>query len=195
MRIWCRPGPATARGHRCHSVISHVIPQQLVQTLNWYRWNCNVFGQSRKVTVGNYVRLLLRWLSPSLLGPSAGRGRRGQAPPDPPAPYTPAARGVLCVAMRVSATQARPRHPRAPRPGQCGYCASSTFARNSPVTISEFELVSLELQRFWAVFKSDRGKLRADFVSPRLCRRARAPQPRATASSHDAHTDRLLLSG
>ena len=33
------------------------------------------------MTVGNYVRLLLRWLSPSLLGPSNGRGRRGQAPP------------------------------------------------------------------------------------------------------------------
>ena len=53
----------------------------------------------------------------------------------------------------------------------------SNFARNSPVTISEFELASLELQRFWAVFKSDRGKLRADLVSPRLCCRPRVPQP------------------
>ena len=176
MRIWCRPGPATARGHRCHSAISHVIPQQLVQTLNWYRWNCNVFGQSRKVTVGNYVRLLLRWLSPSLLGPSAGRGRRGQAPPFPPAPYTPAARLVLlCVAPSC--------------------LLLSNFARNSPVTISEFELASLELQRFWAVFKSDRGKLRATFVSLGSCHRPWAPQPRARDSSHAAHTDRLLLSG
>ena len=51
------------------------------------------------------------------------------------------------------------------------------FARNSPVTISVFELASLELERFWAVFKSDRGKLRADLVLPRLCRRPRAPLP------------------
>ena len=47
-----RLGPAAA------TVISHVIPQQLIQTLNLYRWNCNVFGRSRKVTVGNYVRNL-----------------------------------------------------------------------------------------------------------------------------------------
>ena len=38
--------------------ISHVIPQQLVQTLNVRRWDCNVFVASRKVTVGNYVRNL-----------------------------------------------------------------------------------------------------------------------------------------
>ena len=38
--------------------ISHVIPPQLVQTLKSSRWNCNVFGRSRKVTVGNYVRNL-----------------------------------------------------------------------------------------------------------------------------------------
>ena len=102
------------------------------------------------------MRLLLRWLSPSLLGPSAGRGRRGQAPPDPPAPSTPAARLVLlCVAPSC--------------------LLLSNFARNSPVAISEFELVSLELQRFWAVSKSDRGKLRADLVSPRPCHRPRAP--------------------
>ena len=65
--------------------ISHVIPQQLVQTLNVRRWDCNVFGRSRKMTVGNYVRLLLGWLSPSLSTlywrPSTGRGRCGHAPP------------------------------------------------------------------------------------------------------------------
>ena len=39
--------------------ISHVIPLRLVQALNIYRWNCNVFGVSRKMTAGNYVRLLV----------------------------------------------------------------------------------------------------------------------------------------
>ena len=75
----------------------------------------------------------------------------------------------------------------------------SNFARNSPVTISVFELASLELERFWAVFKSDRGKLRADLVSPRLCCRPRAPRPGpAAAHGHrslvDAAIVRLALS-
>ena len=38
--------------------MSHVIPLQVFQILNSERWNCNVFGQSRKMTKGNYVRLL-----------------------------------------------------------------------------------------------------------------------------------------
>ena len=38
--------------------MSHVIPLWLVQTLNLYRWNCNVCGLSRKVTELNYVRNL-----------------------------------------------------------------------------------------------------------------------------------------
>ena len=127
-------------------------------------------------------------------GPPASRPRRepparrvdslsGQALPPPTGtaaspfgPSTPAARLVLlCVA------------PSCP--------LLSNFARNSPVAISEFELVSLELQRFWAVFKSDRGKLRATFVSLGSCHRPWAPQPRARDSSHAAYTDRLLLSG
>ena len=38
--------------------MSHVIPLWLVQTLNLHRWNCNVFGLSRKMTELNYVRNL-----------------------------------------------------------------------------------------------------------------------------------------
>ena len=41
-----------------YSVISHVIPLRLLQTLNLHRWNCNVFPRSRKITVLNYVRNL-----------------------------------------------------------------------------------------------------------------------------------------
>ena len=48
----------SARPRRRRS-ISHVILLRLVQTLNLHRWNCNVFAWSRKVTSGNYVRLLV----------------------------------------------------------------------------------------------------------------------------------------
>ena len=40
----------------------------------------------------------------------------------------------------------------------------SNFARNSPLSRSNIELASLELQRFWRILKSDRDKLRAKFV-------------------------------
>ena len=53
--------------------ISHVIPLRLVQTLNLHRWNCNVFGVSRKMTTINYVRNLGGG------GVVAARGRRSQA--------------------------------------------------------------------------------------------------------------------
>ena len=59
-----RPGPAAAHRHRGQAPppprpsISHVIPLRLVQTLNLHRWNCNVFGVSRKMSTINYVRNL-----------------------------------------------------------------------------------------------------------------------------------------
>ena len=52
----------------------------------------------------------------------------------------------------------------APRPGRRGYCASSTFACNSFVTISVFELASLELQRFWALLNVHAIELHAEFL-------------------------------
>ena len=51
----------------------------------------------------------------------------------------------------------------------------SNFARNSLVTCSNIEITSLELQRFWAVSKNDRLKLRAKFVWAGSCRRPPAP--------------------
>ena len=54
--------------------ISHVIPLCVLQTMNLYRCNCNVCGWSRKVTAGNYVRLLFS------LGPAATRRHRRLAP-------------------------------------------------------------------------------------------------------------------
>ena len=46
------------RLHRGCLKMLHVIPLRLVQILNSCRWNCNVFGWSRKMTEGNYVRNL-----------------------------------------------------------------------------------------------------------------------------------------
>ena len=66
-----------------YSVISHVIPLRLLQTLNLHRWNCNVFGWSRKMTVGNYVRNLCGVVSMSRLearlAPAAAHRHRGLA--------------------------------------------------------------------------------------------------------------------
>ena len=87
------------------------------------------------------------------------------------------------------------RRPRALQPGQRGYCASSTFACNSPVTISVFELASLELQRFWALLKVHVIELHAEFLASVSVVTREVAQPRATASSHAVHADRLLLSG
>ena len=50
--------PITLVLSHLYSVISHVIPLRLLQTLNLHRWNCNVFPRSRKITVLNYVRNL-----------------------------------------------------------------------------------------------------------------------------------------
>ena len=121
-------------------------------------------------------------------------------PPDPPAPSTPAALALLGVSSR---SPARPlRRSRAPQLGRRGYCASSTFACNSSVTISVFELVSLELQRFWVLLKVHAIELHAEslvcvsVVTHGHCSRslleARPVPPVPPAA---AHTDRLLLSG
>ena len=53
----CASPRSPARPRR-RPLISHVIPLRLVQSLNLHRWNCNVFGVSRKMTTINYVRNL-----------------------------------------------------------------------------------------------------------------------------------------
>ena len=65
--------PRSSATPRHRLSISHVIPLRLVQTLNLHRWNCNVFGVSRKMTVGNYVRNLGGG------GVVAARGHRSRA--------------------------------------------------------------------------------------------------------------------
>ena len=55
----------------------------------------------------------------------------------------------------------------------------TNVARNSPPHISDFEIRPLELQRFWAISKNDRVKLRAKLIwrSPRFPPRAPWPGP------------------
>ena len=65
--------PPLRRG--CQSAMSHVIPLRVVQILNSHRWNCNVFGWSRKMTEGNYVRNLS---GPGL--PPSGAAARSSGP-------------------------------------------------------------------------------------------------------------------
>ena len=56
--VWLGAVPRSPARPRRRPSISHVIPLRLVQTLNLRRWNCNVFGVSRKMTTINYVRNL-----------------------------------------------------------------------------------------------------------------------------------------
>ena len=44
------------------SAMSHVILLHVFQTVKSHRWNCNVLRGARKLTPGNYVRLLF-WLT------------------------------------------------------------------------------------------------------------------------------------
>ena len=81
-RELCSVRPLEASpGPEAISAISHVIPLRLVQTLNLHRWNCNVFVWSRKVTVGNYVRLLVSAGPPAAFCAAAGPASR--SPPMP----------------------------------------------------------------------------------------------------------------
>ena len=94
-------------------------------------------------------------------------GVSSRSPPVPSGPSGALYAGGACVAGvslgASSRSPARLRHrPRAPQLGQRGYCASSTFACNSSVTISVFELASLELQRFWALLKVHAIELHAE---------------------------------
>ena len=93
-------------------------------------------------------------------GPAAAHRHRGQAPQ---ASRRPIGRCLLSVCCRPGPAAAH-RHR-----GQALW--HSNFARNSPTTFSNIEFASLELQRFWAVLKSDRGKLCAKFVWRWSCRR------------------------
>ena len=174
-RLEARPGPAAAAHWRCghasdpssalHAgglfcvgyrsgspATSHVIPSQVFQILNSGRWNCNVFGRSRKMTEGNYVRLLFGG-SPFI-----------EALPGLPVPFTPVLPGVLpCLWRRWCSGCRRPLLCEIPE------WFPSNVARNSPASISNIEFRSLELQRFRVVSKNDRGKLRARFVWAVTC--------------------------
>ena len=106
---------------------------------------------------------------------SAPRLEARPCPPDPPAPSTRVARGVLIGVCVVS------------KPGQALSLRNS--ARNSPASASNIEFMSLELQRFWAISKSDRGKLCAKCVWGGLGVASRSPaRPRRRLAAPSAPT-------
>ena len=95
------------------------------------------------------------------------RSGRSRSPPGPSGPSGALHAGGACVAGVSLGVSSRSRAwsrrcSRAPQLGQRGYCASSTFACNSSVTISVFELASLELQRFWVLLKLHAIELHAE---------------------------------
>ena len=135
------------------------------------------------------------------------RSGRSRSPPVPSGPSGALYAGGACVAGVSLGASSRSRawsrrRPRAPQLGQRGYCASSTFACNSSVTISVFELASLELQRFWVLLKVHAIELHAESL---VCvsvvtygHRSRSlleARPVPPVPPPAAHTDRLLLSG
>ena len=136
--------------------MSHVIPLRVFQILNSCRWNCNVFGWSRKMTEGNYVRNLAGG------GVVATHGRRSLAPPPPTGT---AARRCWCSGhlSRTDVTRTSSCLPSITVEAATSWLPKNV-ARNSPAISSNFEFMSLELQRFRVVSKNDRGKLRAKFV-------------------------------
>ena len=95
-------------------------------------------------------------------------------PQGPPAPSTPVGSGcsrvAWCVVSKPGISTITCRSVKCARGNVCEYVLSrpcrrlSNFARNSRLAVSNFELVSLELQRFREVSKNDRDKLRAKFV-------------------------------
>ena len=91
-----------------------VIPLRLLQTLNSHRWNCNVLGSTRKMTAGNYVRLLFGQVLRSRCEPCGptleARGALlGQAR------LTPAFASPSCRTLRAARTCAARRTSQAQR--------------------------------------------------------------------------------
>ena len=73
---------------------------------------------------------------------------------------------VRCVVSKLGQAPPPPTGTAARSAGPSGtlhFCLGN-FARNSPAGTSNHEVASLQLQRFWAVSKSDRRKLCATFV-------------------------------
>ena len=104
------------------------------------------------------------------------RGRRPAREPSAPRAFGPARR-----------LEARPGPAATHGHLSLAPLSSSNFARNSPVAYSNIEFVSLELQRFRAVSKSDRGELCAKFVWRWPCERVLA-QP----TGRSLHRGRVL---
>ena len=176
LHLEARTGPATAHGHRslargrydpdpprtssCLSSITFEaatswLPKNVARNspaiISNFEFTSLELQRFRVVSKNDRGKLRAKfvWARPAALG---RRGlARGRYDPDPP-------RTSSCLSSITfeAATLWLPKN----------------VARNSPAISSNFEFMSLELQRFWVVSKNDRGKLRAKFCW-RRCRRHR----------------------
>ena len=138
-------------------------------------------------------------------GPATAHGHRSQALLCPPAPSTPVGPGVLTCACASPRSPARPcRRPPAPRqippapftpvaPGvlmTIRIIAEPTpnSACNSPMTLSNPEIRSLELQRFLTLLKLHPIELHATFLR-------QAPSPPTCASAWSSGPSGALHTG
>ena len=91
--------------------------------------------------------------------PSAPRASLGTSARSPARPRMPRG-GLQSVGVSVCCPARPRRHPRAPQ------LTLTNFARNSPVTLSNLECASLELQRSQRLLKLPSNELRASFPEP-----------------------------
>ena len=103
----------------------------------------------------------------ALLGASSRSPARPRHRPRAPQPCPAVAHGHRSLALQ---SLRRPPHQWCQVADRCVVSKPGqappppiNFARNSPAACSSIEFVSLELQRFWGVSKSERDKLRAKF--------------------------------
>ena len=185
-RLEARPGPATAHGHRSQALrcpsrrwpllceIPEWFPSNVARnspaSISNIEFRTLELQRFRAVSKNDRGKLRASFVWGQSVHRSAGR------------PSGALHVGDVCVAVTSLA-----RHGRCPpalrpclRPRQCPprrwplLCEipewfPSNVARNSPASISNIEFRTLELQRFRAVSKNDRGKLRATFVWTVTC--------------------------
>ena len=139
--------------------MSHVIPRTILQTLKSGRCNSNVFSAHQKLTKINYVRVFGEERLPR---PTRGLPRH-TTHPQPDAPHTY-------------------RLPLSPA------WFPTNVARNSPNNPSNFEIGSLQFQRFQGISKTDQDKLRATFGGEYVP--ANAVRPACLSASRGRPTSR-----
>ena len=176
-RLEARPGPAAAHGHRSQALLCPPAPSTPVAQPEFaiQLVACGTVGVPGAVGPG---RCVCRWVAARPLAVRAASLRLGASsrsparpchrPPAPrqlpPAPSTPVAPGVLMTIHIIAE----------PTPNS---------ACNSPTTLSNSEIRSLELQRFLTLLKLHPIELHATFLR-------QAPPPPTGTAARPRHSPR-----